>query len=297
MNGRTIARAASAVTALGIGAALTIGGTATADPEPSPLDTGLAHLTETAGPDPTVQAGVGALTEYTKLADVAGLRHVTSAFTPFAYAAPTFGCGSIGPVTTIIAAATTDGVGNSQDLNVAPGTLRFSATPAHTGTPLASGLVVAWVNINNGASGIDPLDDLTEYGLPSLSKTVNSGPGTVIASMWGIIDYPFAHCLMTPTVGTFMVPDQPVIQPKPSNTNAPGLVTPGPNGTEIGPEAAPPVEQKPAPAAPAPASAPAPPAPEAAPAPAPAPPAAPTPTTPSAPAGAAVHGEFSKPAN
>lgn len=294
MNGRTIARAATAVTALGIGAALTMGSTAGADPEPSPLDTGLAHLTETAGPDPTVQAGVGALTEYTKLADVAGLRHVTSAFTPFAYAAPTFGCGSIGPVTTIIAAATTDGIGNNQDLNVAPGTLRFSATPAHTGTPLASGLVVAWVNINNGASGIDPLDDITEYGLPSLSKTVNSGPGTVIASMWGIIDYPFAHCLMTPTVGTFMVPDQPVIQPKPSNTGAPGLVAPGPNGTEVGPAPEPTVEQKPAPAPAAPVPAPAPAVPEAAPAPAPAP--APT-TAPSVPAGAAVHGEFSKPAN
>ncbi|WP_433658716.1 hypothetical protein ACQPW1_41805 [Nocardia sp. CA-128927] len=299
MNGRTIARAATAVTALGIGAALTMGGTAAADPEPSPLDAGLAHLTETAGPDPAVQAGVGALTQYTQLADVAGLRHVTSAFTPFAYAAPTFGCGSLGPVTTIIAAATTDGVGTSADLHVAPGTLRFSATPAHSGTPLASGLVVAWVNINNGASGIDSLDDITEYGLPSLSKTVNSGPGTVIASMWGIIDYPFAHCLMTPTVGTFMVPDQPVNQPiKPSDTNAPGgLIAPGPNGTETGPapQATPTTEPKAAPA-PAPAQAPvAPPAPEAAPAPAPAPP-APT-TTPGVPAGAAVHGEFTKPAN
>ncbi|GAA5087960.1 hypothetical protein [Nocardia iowensis] len=295
MNGRTIARATTAVTALGIGAALTLAGPAAADPEPSPLDSGLAHLTETAGPDPVVQAGVGALTQYTKLADVAALRHVTSAFTPFAYAAPTFGCGSIGPITTIIAAATTDGAGGSQDLNVEPGTLRFSATPAHTGTPLASGLVVAWVNINNGASGINSLDDITEYGLPSLSKTVHSGPGTVIASMWGIIDYPFAHCVMTPTVGTFMVPDQPAGQPvKPPTTTAPDLGTPGPNGTEIGPapERAPSTAPKPAPA-PAPAPPAAPPAPE--PAPAPAPPA--PPTTPSVPAGAAVHGEFTKPAS
>ncbi|WP_194836269.1 hypothetical protein [Nocardia sp. XZ_19_369] len=294
MNGRTIARASTAVAALGIGAALTLGGPATADPEPSPVDAALTHLTEIAGPDPTVQAGVGALTQYTKVADVAGLRHVTSAFTPFAYAAPTFGCGSVGPVTTIIAAATTDGAGSSQDLNIAPGTLRFSATPAHTGAPLASGLVVAWVNINNGASGIDSLDDLTEYGLPSLSKTVHSGPGTVIASMWGIINYPFANCVMTPTVGTFMVPDQPVNHPSnPSNTTGPGLTAPGPNGTEIGPAPAPAPSAAPRPA-PAPAPA-APPAPEAAPAPAPAPPA--VPTTPGAPAGAAVHGEFTKPAS
>ncbi|MFI6218315.1 hypothetical protein ACIBCD_40440 [Nocardia brasiliensis] len=293
MNGRTITRAAAAVTTLGIGAALTLGGPAAAEPEPTPLDAGLTHLTETAGPDPAVQAGVGALSQYTKLVDVAALRHITSAFTPFAYAAPTFGCGSLGPITTIIAAATTDGVGNSQDLNVAPGTLRFSATPAHSGIPLASGLVVAWVNINNGASGIDPLDDLTEYGLPSLSKTVRSGPGTVIASMWGIIDYPGAHCVMTPTVGTFMVPDQPASHPaNPADTNAPGVVAPGPNGTVTGPapEPAPTTAQQPAPA-PLPAA----PAPEPAPAPAPAP-APVAPTTPAPPAGTSVHGEFSKPA-
>lgn len=289
MNGRTIARAAAAVTTLGIGAALTVGGPAAAEPEPTPLDAGLTHLTETAGPDPTVQAGVGAITQYTKLVDVAALRHITSAFTPFAYAAPTFGCGSLGPITTIIAAGSTDS-GDGQDLNVAPGALRFSATPAHSGIPLASGLVVAWVNINNGASGIDPLDDLTEYGLPSLSKTVHSGPGTVIASMWGIIDYPGAHCVMTPTVGTFVVPDQPASQPaRPADTDTPGVVAPGPNGTVFGPapEPEPTTVQRPAPA-PLPAA----PAPEPAPAPAPAPAA---PTTHATPPGTAVHGEFSKP--
>ncbi|MFG1791579.1 hypothetical protein [Nocardia sp. NPDC049149] len=293
----TIARAATAMTALGIGAALTVGGSAAADPAPSPVDAALTHLTETAGPDPVAQTGVAALTQYTKLADVAALRQVTTAFTPFAYAAPTFGCGSLGPITTIIAAASTDAEGNSQDLNVAPGTLRFSATPAHPGTPLASGLAVAWLNVNNGASGIDTLDDITEYGLPSLSKTVRSGPGTVIASMWGIIDYPFAHCVMTPTVGLFMVPDQPAApEVKPLNTDAPGLVTPGPNGTITGPlpESAPATSTQPAPAqAPAPAPAR---APEPEPAQAPAPAAA-APTTPTAPAGAAVHGEFTKPSS
>ncbi|WP_327109897.1 hypothetical protein OHB12_18790 [Nocardia sp. NBC_01730] len=239
MNGRTIARAITAATALGIGAVLTFSGTAFADETRSPLDSSLGRLTERARPDPATQAGVDALSRYTALVDVAELRHVSSVFTPFAYAAPTFGCGSNGPITTIIAAATTDGPGTSPDLNVAAGTLRFSATPSHSGAPLASGLVVAWVNVNTGASGITPLNDLTEYHQPSLSKTVISGPGTVIASMWGIIDYPFAHCVMTPTVGLFVVPDKPVGVPAAPPPPTPGLITPGRNGTEVGPALAP----------------------------------------------------------
>ncbi|MFR9751130.1 hypothetical protein ACL02S_08845 [Nocardia sp. 004] len=230
MNGRTIARATAIAASLGIGAMLTCTGPAAAERAETPLDAGLTQLTEIAGADSAAQSGVGALIRYTALVDAGQLRDIASPFTPFSYAAPTFGCGSNGPITTIIAAGSTDGAGGPQDLNVQPGTLRFSATPAHPGVALASGLVVAWVNVSTGASAIEPLDDLTEYGLPSLSKTVSSGPGTVLASMWGIIDYPFAHCVMTPTVGVFTVPDQPVEVPQtyaPSLT--PGLVVPGPN--------------------------------------------------------------------
>ncbi|SLJ27055.1 Uncharacterised protein [Mycobacteroides abscessus subsp. abscessus] len=92
--------------------------------------------------------------------------------------------------------------------------------------------MVAWVNVNNGRSGIDALDDRTEYGLPSLSKTVASGPGTVIASMWGVIGYPGAHCVMTPTVGTFTVPDAPAppapAEPAPLPAPAPAAPAPAP---------------------------------------------------------------------
>ncbi|MGW5724965.1 hypothetical protein [Nocardia beijingensis] len=228
MNGRTIARAAAAAASLGIGAVLTFSAPATADQPPEPVDTGLAHLADIAGTDPSAQEGVAALTRYAGLIGAAHLREVSSVFTPFSYAAPTFGCGSNGPITTIIAAATTDGTGTGRDLNVAPGELRFSATPSHSGAPLASGLVVAWVNVNTGASGIDPLDDLTEYRMPTLSKTVRSGPGTVLASMWGIIDYPFAHCVMTPTVGLFTVPDNP---PPPPSAPAPAPAQPAPSGS------------------------------------------------------------------
>ncbi len=227
MNGRSIARAAAAVTSLGIGA-VALTGTAVA--EPSPVDTGLEQLTTEAGPDSAAQAGVGALNQFTKMVDIAELRTVSAAFTPFAYAAPTFGCGSVGPVTTIIAAASTDGTNPNGAADPLPGTLRFSATPAHSGAPLSSGLVVAWLNVNTGASGLTTLDDRTEYGMPTLSKTVSSGPGTVLASMWGMIDYPFAHCVMTPTVGMFSVPDRPVLPPAPAPAPAPEATAPAPAG-------------------------------------------------------------------
>jgi hypothetical protein len=230
VNGRSIARAAATVTSLGIGAVLALTGTAAAEPAaPSPVDTGLAELADAAGTNPIAQAGVATLRQYADLVNVSDLRHVASAFIPFAYAAPTFGCGSNGPITTIVAAATTNGPIPDEGDNPEPGTLRFSATPAHSGSPLASGLVVAWVNLNTGASGLDTLDDRTEMGLPTLSKTVNSGPGTLLASMWGIIDYPFAHCVMTPTVGIFAVPNAPAPVPAAPAPAVPGanLVDPG----------------------------------------------------------------------
>ncbi|WP_063125134.1 hypothetical protein, partial [Nocardia arizonensis] len=211
MYGRTIARAAAALTSLGVGAVL-VSGPATAEPA-TPVDTALAALAEQAGPEAEARAGVGALSEYTRLVDIAQLRDIAANFVPFAYAAPTFGCGSNGPITTIIAAGTTEGNNRYQGVNPEPGTLRFSAAPAHTGAPLNSGLVVAWININNGRSGLDTLDDRTEVGLPTLSKTVDPGPGTVLAAMWGVINYPFANCVMTPTVGTFVVPETPAAAP------------------------------------------------------------------------------------
>ncbi|MEV6338311.1 hypothetical protein AB0M12_26740 [Nocardia vinacea] len=235
MNGRSIARAAAAVTSFGIGAVLALTGTAVA--EPSTVDTGLEQLTTDAGADPAAQAGVGALSQFTKMVDIAELRNVSAAFTPFAYAAPTFGCGSIGPVTTIIAAASTDGSNPNGAADPLPGTLRFSATPAHSGAPVSSGLVVAWLNVNTGASGLTTLDDRTEYNMPTLSKTVTSGPGTVIASMWGMIDYPFAHCVMTPTVGMFYVPDLPVLPAPAPESAAPAPAQPASTQEPVAPAA------------------------------------------------------------
>ncbi|MFE3617753.1 hypothetical protein ACFXOT_36735, partial [Streptomyces anulatus] len=97
------------------------------------------------------------------------------------------------------------------------------------------------------------------------SKTVHSGAGTVVASMWGTIDYAGARCVMTPTVGTFVVPDLPVALPEaPAAPPAPEprAVSPGSGESSSGT----PTSQAPAAPAPAPAETtqPAPPAPPAA---------------------------------
>ncbi|WP_228816007.1 hypothetical protein [Nocardia cyriacigeorgica] len=256
----------AATACLGVGAALTFTATATADPAPTPVEKGLTALADRAEGDKAATAGVGALRDYTELVDVAKLREINGAFAPFAYPAPTFGCGVNGLVTTIIGAGTANGPSANVGLNSAPGTLMFHATPAHSGVPLSSGLVVAWVNINNGASGIDMLDERTELGTPALAKTVNSGPGTVLASMWGTIDYPGARCVMMPTVGTFSVAEQPVQLPPPAESPAPApgpapAPAPGDSGNAGSGEAVAPPAPEPAPA-PAPAATTAPPKPQ-----------------------------------
>ncbi|MFD3746118.1 hypothetical protein [Nocardia sp. NPDC058633] len=270
MNGRSIAGRAAAVTAASIGALALLAPGAVA----TPTDDAISHLNHLAGEDATAKAGVGAIASYTRIVGADTLRDISTQFTPFTYAAPTFGCGSNGPITTIIAAASFEGPGPRTEASLTPGDIRFSASPRHTGVPLASGLSVAWVNVNNGQSGIVGLDDQTEFNLPSLSKTVHSGAGTVVASMWGTIDYPGARCVMTPTVGTFVVPELPTAIPE-APAAAPAPEPQNANPGSGGPSSDTPAPQ--APAAPAPAPAPAP-AEAPQPAPAPAPPAPPAAT-------------------
>ncbi|MFI6868691.1 hypothetical protein [Nocardia sp. NPDC050406] len=223
MNGRTFRRAASAAA---IAATAMLGTTtlAHAEPEPAPktpVELGIEQLTAAAGDDADAKAAVASTVKTAQLVTAAKLGNV--AFAPFAYQAPTLGCGHDIPLTLTAASAVAGGTPGS--LGAIPGTLRFQAVTAHSGMPLASGLTVVWLNVNNGRSGINMLDDLTEYGIASLSKTVDSGPGNVIASLWGTIDYPGARCLVTPTVGLFNVPDlpppPPTEAPAPENTPAP----------------------------------------------------------------------------
>lgn len=216
MHNKIITRTAATAAALGLSATLAFA-TAAAAPAPTPAEAAIQALTEQTADRPEYRAGVDALDRY---ADVTADHIATiGLYTPFVYAAPTFGCGSNGPITTIVAAGTANGP--SANITGVPGTLTFHATPGHSGIPQASGLVVAWININNGRSGIDMLDDRTEFGTPSLSRTVQSGPGTVLASMWGTIGYPGALCVMTPTVGMFPVPEAPAPAPEPAPPAAP----------------------------------------------------------------------------
>ncbi|MBL1076194.1 hypothetical protein JK358_17485 [Nocardia sp. 2] len=223
MNGSTLRRRAASAAALAVtAAALSIAsGPAGAEPT-TPLETATEALTIAAGENAEAQAGVNATVKAAQLVTAARLNNIT--FTPFGYSAPTIGCGSNMPFTMTVASAVAGVDGPDTGLAGPPGTLRFQATPAHSGMPLASGLSVAWLNVANGRSGINALDEMTEYNLPALAKTVDSGPGTVVASLWGTIDYPAARCVVFPTVGLFTVPDLPKA-PAPSTDPA------VPNGT------------------------------------------------------------------
>ncbi|MCU1643626.1 MAG: hypothetical protein JWN03_3901 [Nocardia sp.] len=231
MNGRTLSRRAASVAA--IAATAVLGATSTAGAEPpapadSPVDTAITHLTDAAGPDQNALAAVNTTAKAAELISAAKLTNI--AFTPFGYQAPTLGCGFNLPFTMTVASAESGEAGPDRGIAGPPGTLRFQATPATIGMPLASGLSVVWLNVANGRSGINALDDQTDYNLPALSKTVDSGPGTVVASLWGTIDYPGSRCLVLPTVGLFTVADLPKDPPPASvPTTQPNAAAPQPN--------------------------------------------------------------------
>jgi hypothetical protein len=228
VNGRTLARVAAVAVCAGIGAT-TVLGTAAADPapaaKPTPTDTAIAQLTKAAGSDKAAQAGVSQLARTARVLTAAKLDHIAGAFQPMWFSSPTFGCPG-NPVTMTLASGEAGSNGVNYGLNGGYGTVRFQATPATAGYPIGSGLTVAWLNTANGRSGVTPLDDRTQYNLPALSKTVNTGPGTVITSMWGSIAYPGGTCVMTPTVGAITVYTAPH-----SNFNAPPPDAPPPGIT------------------------------------------------------------------
>jgi hypothetical protein len=185
VTGRTIAVAL----AVGMTAAAFGSGPANGD---SATTSGLANLDRAASESPSAQASVAAL------ARAARTPTAGATYAPFLYASPTLGCGSSAGPFTFTAAA---GMGENAD----DGSLRFQATPAYSGVPTASKLSVAWLNLDSGASGIAALDGVSEYGLPTLSKAVETGPGTVVAALWGSVNYTDAICSVAPTVGEFTV--------------------------------------------------------------------------------------------
>ncbi|KAA0022507.1 hypothetical protein [Antrihabitans cavernicola] len=139
-------------------------------------------------------AGVSALSNAIPKIDIAGT------YAPFVYTSPTLGCGSNGPFT-FTAASDAGGTAG----NVGHGQIRLQGTPAYSGAPMASGLVIAWLNVTTGANGVVPVDDTDSNGTPTLGRVVDSGSGTVVASMAGSVTYNDAICHVAPTVGVFTV--------------------------------------------------------------------------------------------
>ncbi|MFZ2177155.1 MAG: hypothetical protein WAW17_24605 [Rhodococcus sp. (in: high G+C Gram-positive bacteria)] len=121
----------------------------------------------------------------------------------FAYPSPTFGCGVAGEEATATLASAQAGPNFLP--GIGPGQLRFQAIPGYIGIPQTSGLSVAWFNLTTFQGGIVPLDDeIPVINTPLLSKIVDTGKGTVLATMYGTVGYPDSvTCTVVPTVGTF----------------------------------------------------------------------------------------------
>ncbi|TQF65600.1 hypothetical protein FK531_21115 [Rhodococcus spelaei] len=205
MNATTLARRTAAAVAIGAVACLTFTGTAAADP----LSDGIAHLREVAGANKSEKAAVNLLSRSPLVVKpIADGVDVATGFGTFAYASPTIGCGPNLPIT-LTAASTSSGPA----VALADGELRFQASPRYSGVAVGSGLTAVWLNTTTGASGIAPIDGVTEFGTPSLSKVVATGPGQVAATLFGTVNYPDATCIVLPTVGLFTV--QPPAAPAP----------------------------------------------------------------------------------
>jgi hypothetical protein len=198
----TTARRAAAAAVL-TAAAVTLGVTAPASAAPAvdrslptQVRDGLDQLRTDAGDSLQARLAVSAI-------ETGARTKVSGTYAQFAYMAPTFGC-SAG--VTLTAAS---GAGGAVGANTGAGQIRFQAAPAYTGYATGSGLNVAWLNVNTGASGVTPLDGVTEYNLPSLARVVDSGPGNIVAALWGTVTYPAATCFVAPTVGLFNVEPAP----------------------------------------------------------------------------------------
>ncbi|SEK98957.1 hypothetical protein [Rhodococcus maanshanensis] len=121
----------------------------------------------------------------------------------FMYPAPTLGCG-VGetPVTVTVASAQA-GPNFPLPPFIERGQLRFQALPAHVDFPKQSGLSVIWFNTTTFKGGMEPLNDVL-LGVPTMSKTVATGAGTVLAALYGDVTYQSGKtCFALPTVGTF----------------------------------------------------------------------------------------------
>ncbi|GAB2647689.1 hypothetical protein ABI214_01890 [Prescottella soli] len=121
----------------------------------------------------------------------------------FLFPAPTFGCGVAGNPMTVTVASAQAGPNFPLPPWIERGKLRFQAVPAHLDIPKESDLQVAWFNTTTLKGGVVPLDD-SLANVPTLSKTVDTGEGNVLAALFGQVKYQSGTtCTALGTVGQF----------------------------------------------------------------------------------------------
>lgn len=116
---------------------------------------------------------------------------------PFGPPALTIGCPNQGSLMSLTGATGQSG----PEPGINPGEIRFQTFPAAPPVPAAGQVTVAWVNMDTGQSGIADL-----YGAyPYLSRTVHTGQGRVMATVFGSINIGSSPiCQSNPTFGNFI---------------------------------------------------------------------------------------------
>lgn len=117
---------------------------------------------------------------------------------PFGPPALTIGCPNQGSLMSLTAATGQSG----PEPGIGPGELRFETFPAAPPLPAAGQVTVAWLNFDTGQSGVANLEGTYPY----YSKTVYTGHGNVMASVFGSINLgSMPLCQSNPTFGNFIV--------------------------------------------------------------------------------------------
>ncbi|MFD1813721.1 hypothetical protein [Rhodococcus gannanensis] len=116
---------------------------------------------------------------------------------PFGPPALTIGCPNQGSLMSLTGATGQSG----PEPGIEPGWIRFQSFPAAPPIPAAGQVTVAWVNFDTGQTGIANLEGTYPY----YSKTVYTGRGNVMATVFGTINLgSMPLCQANPTFGNFI---------------------------------------------------------------------------------------------
>lgn len=122
---------------------------------------------------------------------------------PFPQAAPTFGGGCGGGFTPVAMTRAWVHPGPTAVPEVPVGEVKVYAAPTIPVLPAHSDLKFAWLNVDTNVGGLETLDDVIG-DVPQLSKTVKSGTGRIVGTLYGSLSYVNGiTCALTPTMGGF----------------------------------------------------------------------------------------------